>query len=42
MRRSITRLQNMKAETPGDTVPNVEAEASADMRAHRLAEVKAV
>ena len=32
----------MKPETPGDTLPNVEAEASADMQADRLAEVKAV
>ena len=32
----------MKAKTPGDTLPNVEAEAEADMEAKRLTEVKAV
>ena len=32
----------MKAKTPGDTLPNLEAEASVDMEAKRLTEVKAV
>ena len=32
----------MKAETPGDTLRNVFAEAMVDMQVDRLAEVKAV
>ena len=32
----------MKAETPGDRLPNVEAEASADMQADKIRQVKGV
>ena len=32
----------MNAETKGETLANLEAEASADMQADRVAEVKAV
>jgi len=35
-------LQNMKSETPGDKVHDVQAEAAANTLADRLAEVKAI
>ena len=37
-----TLAKEGKPETLGDTLPNVEAKASADMQAERLIEVKAV
>ena len=37
-----TLAKEEKPETLGDTLPNVEAKASADMQAERLIEVKAV